>query len=85
VGIGVEDPPRVGVVTGCGVPVTPATTVGDGEGARNLVYTTRPAMDTSPTINNATNPIATITKTLLCDPLGFAIFFLLSEGTAYVL
>jgi len=82
---GVEGTVAVGVVTGSEVAVTSATTVGDAEGARNLVYTTKPAMDRSPTINNPTSPIATMMKTLLCVPLRFAIFSLLSEGTAYVL
>jgi hypothetical protein len=66
----------VGATVGLGVEVAPATTVGGGVGARNLVYTTKPAMAKRPTISRPTRPITTMMKSLLCPPLGLVIFSL---------
>jgi hypothetical protein len=66
----------VGATVGLGVKVASATTVGEGLGAKNLVYTTRPAMAKRPIISKPTRPITTIMKSLLCPPLGLVIFSL---------
>jgi hypothetical protein len=66
----------VGATVGLGVEVASATTVAGGVGARNLVYTTRPAMAKRPIISKPTRPITTIMKSLLCPPPGLVIFSL---------
>jgi len=69
----------VGATVASGVRVASATTVGDEAGARNLVYTTKPAMATKPIISNPTKPKTTARKSLFCPPLGTAIFSLPSD------
>ena len=76
-GVGAAD----GLV-GTAVAVAPATTGGVGLGARNLVYTTRPAIAIRPIISRPTKPTTTIRKSLLCPALGFAIFSLPSGTTS---
>jgi hypothetical protein len=79
VGTGVNGLVAVGATVTTGVDVASATTLGEGVGARNLVYTTRPAMATRPIISKPTRPTTTIMNSLLCPPLGLAIFSLPSK------